>query len=811
MTRTSLKLTIARQCLSVLMTALLFAGFSTAVQADEPRGKLLYQERCASCHGANGEGVKDEFPNPLIGDRSLNELSKYIDDTMPKDEADTMNAEDSAAVAAFIHEAFYSPTAQFRNQPARVELARLTIRQYRHTLADVVADLRGRGDLNDERGLRGEYPEFLKPRSSDRPENKIDPLIDHVFNPPPDQKPLTEEELKEAKKNPMKDRRPGDSFRASFRGGIIIPSDGEYEFIAHTENGVKLFVNDPKVPVIDAAVRSGTETAHKGSVFLLGGRAYYFALEFNKTKAEQTASIVLKWKRPGRAEELVPTRFFTPHQPSERLVVTTPFPPDDRSMGYERGSAVTKEWDEATTSAAFEAAQWVAQRRFQLAGTKPDAENRIEKLKEFSLKFVERAFRRPLSDDEKNLYVEKQFGEAADEETAIKRIVLLTLKSPWFLYREPGRAAADPYAVASRISYAVWDSGPDDQLRDAAARDQLKTREQVQAQVDRMLKDRRTDAKLAAFFEQWLKLDRMGDLAKDAKRFPDFTPELISDLRTSLELFLEDVLSSEASDLRTLLTSNELYANGRIAAFYGLELPPDAPFQKLAITAEPRIGLLSHPYMLAGFAYHDESSPIHRGVFIARSILGRMLKQPPVAVSPIAADLHAGLTTRERVLLQTKAEMCMSCHGMINSLGFSLEHFDAVGRYRQSERDKPVDSSGAYLTSQGDEVKFEDVRQLAEYLAGGPEASQAFASQMFHFAVKQPVRAYGGDQPDRLHAQFIERKYSIRRLLGDVAVTAALDQGREATSPVASSNWRVATLQRIRYWISVFGRPALTA
>ncbi len=787
MPRILFKLVPARSFMTAIAAVLSVVMSAASSVADDPRGQLLFKDRCASCHGESGEGVKDEFSNPLIGDRSLNELSKYIDDTMPKDEADTMSAEDSAAVAAYIHDAFYSPTAQFRNKPARVELARLTVRQYRHTLSDIIADFRGRADYIDERGLKGEYGEFLKPRVGEKPENKIEPGIDHVYNPPKEEKPLTEEEIKEAKKNPMKDRRPGDSFRASWRGGIIIPVDGDYEFIAETENGVKVFINDPKTPVIDAAVRSGKDTVFRGSAYLLGGRAYHFALEFNKSKAEKTASIVLKWKRPGQMAEPVPMRFLSPQGQPERLIVTAPFPPDDRSMGYERGSGITKEWDEATTSAAFEAAEWIVERRFQLANTKSDSEQKDEKLKEFSQKFVERAFRRPLSDEEKSLYIEKQFSESPDEETAVKRVALLALKSPWFLYREPGRHAADPHGVASRIAFALWDTGPDDRLLEAAAKGQLKTREQVSSQVQRMLKDHRADAKLASFFEQWLKLDRMGDLDKDAERYPEFTRELVSDLRTSLELFVDDVVRSEASDFRTLLTSNELYVNGRIAAFYGLDLPADAPFQKVAVTNEPRIGLLSHPYMLAGFAYHDESSPIHRGVFIARTVLGRMLKQPPVAVAPIAPDLHAGMTTRERVLLQTKPEMCMSCHGMINSLGFSLEHFDAVGRYRQNERDKPIDSSGAYLTTRGDEVKFADVRQLAEFLANGPESSEAFTSQLFHFAVKQPVRAFGSDQPNRLHANFVDGKYSIRQLLGEIAVMAALDQPVEAATPVAAN------------------------
>ena len=111
--------------------------------------------------------------------------------------------------------------------------------------------------------------------------------------------------------------------------------------------------------------------------------------------------------------------------------------------------------------------------------------------------------------------------------------------------------------------------------------------------------------------------------------------------------------------------------------------------------------MLTHPYLMASFAYTATSSPIHRGVFLSRSVLGRALRPPPEAVAPLAPDLHPDLTTRQRVTLQTKPESCQSCHGMINSLGFTLEHFDAVGRYRKEEKGQPIDATGTYETRAG--------------------------------------------------------------------------------------------------------------
>ena len=117
-------------------------------------------------------------------------------------------------------------------------------------------------------------------------------------------------------------------------------------------------------------------------------------------------------------------------------------------------------------------------------------------------------------------------------------------------------------------------------------------------------------------------------------------------------------------------------------------------FKRSTWSRSERAGLLSHPYLMASFAYTATSSPIHRGVFISRSVLGRVLRPPPEAVVPLAPDLHPDLTTRQRVTLQTKSESCQSCHGMINPLGFTLEHFDALGRYRKEEKGRPIDAMG---------------------------------------------------------------------------------------------------------------------
>jgi len=361
-------------------------------------------------------------------------------------------------------------------------------------------------------------------------------------------------------------------------------------------------------------------------------------------------------------------------------------------------------------------------------------------------------------------------------DAAVKRVVLLVLKSPRFLYREVGSAnpqAPDAYDTASRMSFALWDSLPDQQLLEAAAGGELAAPEQIAGQAERILADLRTRSKLREFFEQWLKIDQVHDLAKDRERFPEFDERTASDLRTSLDLFLEDVAWSETSDFRQLLLADYLYLNGRLAPLYGANLPPEAPFNKVALDPSQRAGVLSHPFLLARFAYASSSSPIHRGVFVVRSLLGRTLRPPPEAVVPLSPELHADLSTRERVALQTSPESCLTCHAIINPLGFSLEHYDAAGRYRTEEQNKPIDDTGFYQTLAGQKVDFHGARELAAFLASSEETQAAFVEQLFHYFVKQPVRAFGGETPEQLRRSFAEHDFNIRRLLVDLTVASA--------------------------------------
>jgi hypothetical protein len=812
---------------------LILAHTQAAHAGDGLSGEQIYKQMCASCHGAKGEGTPDDYPKPLTGDRSIAQLSKLIARTMPEDDPGSCVGADADRVASYIHATFYSPAAQERNRPARIQLSRLTVRQYRNAVADLLGAFRGTVPKEEKRGLQGEYFKTKQFRRNERVIDRIDPVVRFNFGagkpdgypPTPTPKP---EEPKPAPKAPEpakdekaeKDKTPEQKakereerrkerekqreiakqkemerqklkeFSIRWQASVFAPESGDYEFVVRCENAFKLWVNDPGRPLIDASVKSGNDTEFRESIRLLGGRWYTLRLEFFRGQ-EEAASVALEWKPPKGVVGLIPERNLAPVQVPGTFVVTTPFPPDDRSIGYERGTSVSSAWEQATTDAAIEVADYVVAHLRDLTNTTPSEKGRAARIREFCRTFAERAFRRPLSDQEIFRYIDRQFDRSPDVETAVKRAMLLVLKSPFFLYREASGVGNDPYEVASRISFGLWDSIPDQPLLQAAAEGKLATREQVAAQAERMLADPRAKAKLRDFFFQWLKVDPAPDLSKDRDKIPGFNDEMVADLRTSLDLFLDDIVWSESSDFRQVLLADFSYVNGRLGRYYGANIPDDAPFQKVKLNPKERAGVLSHPYLMATFAYSSTSSPIHRGVFLFRNVLGRTLQPPPEAVAPLSPDLHADLSTRERISLQTRPNACMTCHSVINPLGFGLERFDAVGRLRQKENGKPINASGSYQVATGETVTFEGARGLAEFLAKTDETYESFIEHLFHDVVKQPVLAYGSQTLPDLRQSFRSKDCNIRKLIVEIVSRTALsgrDSKPEALAAASHTN-----------------------
>ncbi|MGV3532938.1 MAG: DUF1592 domain-containing protein [Chthoniobacteraceae bacterium] len=736
-------------------------------------GAAIYQKLCVECHGEKGEGVPDLADEPLRGRKSIEALTKRIIRTMPEDKPELCVGEDAAQVAAYIYEAFYSPEAQARITPPEMDVARVTVPQFRTMVADLIGRLRPGYDrpLSEERGLKARYSGLVPepPPAEGQPAPKKEEKDREKVNT---ERVDARVEFSFGSDSPEPGKMDPEEFRVRWNGSVIAEETGTYEFIVKSENGVRLWLNDNEKLLIDAWVSAGAEPREeKKSVFLLGGRAYPIALEFFKYK-DKSASVQLQWKPPHGVQEVIPQRSLTPQQVPPTFVAGTSFPADDRSMGYERGTGVSKAWYQAVVEAAIAAAGYVEEKLPELSGAKPDAPDRVERLREFSEKFTQAAFRRPLNDGQKQ-FIAAQFEEAKTPELAVKRVVLFALESPNFLYPEVVPAGqADAYDVASRLALNLWDSLPDEALLKAAAEGKLSTREGVAEQIRRMLPNPRTKAKLHGFFHHWLELERADMMAKNAEAFPDFQEAVVADLRRSLSLFLDEIVWSERSDYRDLLRADYLLLNGRLAKFLGKDVEGDA-FQKVSFDPKERAGLITHPYLLSVNAYEKNSSPIHRGVFLTRKILGMTLKSPPMANVFKDSHFDPSFTMREKVAEMTKDTSCMGCHVVINPLGFALENYDAVGRWRTEDNHKPVDPVSVLATDEGDNVKLTGARDVAEFAAGSESGHRAFIRQLFHHMVKQSVEPFGGGTLDHLEQAFASSEFHVQKLLAEIALVSA--------------------------------------
>lgn len=745
----------------VIATALV----PSVLLAQETSPEKTYAIHCASCHGDQGRGQTKQFAEPLTGDLDVAELARYIDETMPAESPDQVTGEAALQVAEYIHQKFYSAAARVRNNQPRIPLARLTVEQYRNKVADLIGSFDAPTWLPEKRGIKASYYAARRQTKTRRLAQQVDDRIDFAAGVPHFDPTSKYESIPKPKKKPENQMNEG--FSAYWKGGLIAPVTGEYSIKVKSKNGFKLFVNDPATPLIDRAVRSDEVVDHSGKIYLLAGRMYHLRLDFF-SYPDPPPAIQLLWQPPNQVESVVPNSALTQSSTNEVLAIATEFPADDASAGFERGVDVSEQWDRATTRAAIEAAEWISMRIERLAKFKIRDDNASAKAQEFCEQFVARGFCTPLSDADKQLYVGQQFDQLLSISDQVKRVVLVTLKSPRFLYPNIEPRPLE-YQYAADMAMILWDSNPDQTITTKLRDGEFESKEKRTSALYAMTKSPKSRQKLSSFFSAWLSA-HTEDAVKDKELFPEFDATVIADLKTSLSLHLNDAAWSDQSDFREMLTADYLYVNQRLANFYDLKLDQPNGFHKVKVDAKIRAGILTHPYLMTGLAYHKNSSPIHRGVFVAKRLLGRQLRQPPDDVKPLTEEFAPEMTTRERVEHQTKAPSCMNCHSVINPLGFSLENFDAVGRYRETDDDKPVNAQTVYRTRGGEDRVLNGARDLANFLANDHAAQKNFIRQLFRFYTKNEIDAFGAEQLDRLHRRFIEHEFRIRDLLVDIAM-----------------------------------------
>ena len=342
---------------------------------------------------------------------------------------------------------------------------------------------------------------------------------------------------------------------------------------------------------------------------------------------------------------------------------------------------------------------------------------------------IRRAYRRPATDAD--LRKPMEFFRSARLESGFDAGIELALSAilinPNFLFRiEPDPEGAFPgsaYRVsdlqlASRLSFFLWSSIPDDELLDLAIRGDLSKPEVLEAQVRRMLADSRSSNLVTNFASQWLHLRNLDSITPDLRLFPDFDDNLRQSFRRETELLFEEVMRNDRSVL-DLLRSDHTYLNERLARHYGIPNVSGSHFRRVSVEdGTPRGGLLRQGSVLTVTSYATRTSPVIRGKWVLDNILGTPPPPPPANIPALKDNtVSSTLSVRDRLAEHRQNIACAGCHKLMDPLGFALEGYDAVGRWRPSEEGKPVDVSGGLP----DGSKFDGVTGLAAGLLKRPE------------------------------------------------------------------------------------------
>ncbi|HLK47721.1 MAG TPA: DUF1592 domain-containing protein [Bryobacteraceae bacterium] len=315
-----------------------------------------------------------------------------------------------------------------------------------------------------------------------------------------------------------------------------------------------------------------------------------------------------------------------------------------------------------------------------------------------------RAYRRPVteSDMERLLgYYQRGQNEGGGFDAGIESALAFILVNPQFLFRaetDPAKVAAGaPYRIsdlelASRLSFFLWSSIPDDELLSAATRGKLHEPAVLEQEVRRMLADRRSEALIDNFFGQWLYLRNLKATAPDQQVFPDFDDNLRQAFLRETELFTGSIIREDRSVV-DLLTANYTFVNERLAKHYGIPNVYGGQFRRVTLTDPARRGLLGQGSVLTVSSYANRTSPVLRGKWILTNILGTPPPPPPPNVPPF--NEQASGTMRERMEQHRTNPACAGCHSVMDPVGFSLENFDAIGHWRTRDGGAAIDASGA--------------------------------------------------------------------------------------------------------------------
>jgi hypothetical protein len=393
---------------------------------------------------------------------------------------------------------------------------------------------------------------------------------------------------------------------------------------------------------------------------------------------------------------------------------------------------------------------------------------------------MRRAYRRPITEADLRKPMEL-YGEARNDggfEAGIEMALSAVLVNPQFVFRiEPDPAGApsgSAYRVtdvqlASRLSFFLWSTIPDDELLDLAERGELGRPDVLRAQVRRMLADARSQSLVTNFAGQWLHLRNLESITPDLRLFPDFDDNLRQAFRRETELLFEEVMREDRSVL-DLIASDHTYLNERLARHYGIPHVQGSRFRRVDLGGDRvRGGLLRQGSVLMVTSYATRTSPVLRGKWVLENLLGTPPPPPPANVPALKDNtVSSSLSVRERLAEHRANPACAGCHTLMDPVGFALENFDAVGRWRASEEGRPVDATGGLP----DGSRFEGVDGLERALLRRPELFVAtLAEKLLTFALGRGVEPYDAPAVRKVVRDARDRNFRFSSLIEGIATS----------------------------------------
>lgn len=422
------------------------------------------------------------------------------------------------------------------------------------------------------------------------------------------------------------------------------------------------------------------------------------------------------------------------------------------------------------------------QQRLLGASPAPGADPR-EAARTVARSLARRAFRRPPSEEEVAVLVrvydlarQNRLGHPA----ALRLMLKAVLVSPQFLYITPAAeppsgqtvAPLDDHQLASRLSYFLWATMPDEELFALADAGKLRERTVLQAQVARLLADERSRALFDGFGTQWLGLGGLPEKSFDTARFPEMTAELRAAMVEEARLFFDSLVRENQSVTR-FVDADHTFLNGTLAPLYGLEKSVTGPaMRRVALSDRNRGGILGMPGVLAVTSFPNRTSPVRRGVWVLEQILGEHVPPAPPNVPALEKQDQkqvANLTLRQRTELHRTEAVCANCHRVLDPIGFGLENFDAIGRWRDR------DDTGGAIDAAGElpgGKRFATPAELKALIAARRDGlARNFTERLLAYALGRPIEGYDEIVVDQLMETLAEDGYRLQSVIREVATS----------------------------------------